>query len=68
MPAEIAEANRTEDRIGECVADGVGIAVTGKAAGALDHDTAEHQRAVRVLGEAVDVDTLADAHVRLPVR
>ena len=37
-----------------------------RPAGALDHNAAQHERAVRVLGEAVDVDALADAHAHRP--
>ena len=62
VPAEVAEADGAQHGVGQRVADGVGVAVAAQAAGALDHDAAEHERAVRVLGEAVDVDALADAH------
>ena len=47
-------------------ADGVGVAVAAQPARPFDLDAAEDQRAVRVLGEGVDVDPLADAHAQRP--
>ena len=58
----------TEHGVGQGVAHGVGVAVAAQAAGALDDDAAQHERPVRVLGEAVDVDALADAHCSTPSR
>ena len=62
VPSQVTQAHGSEHRVGQGVADGVGVAVATQAPGALDLDAAEHQRPMRVLGEAVDVDALADAH------
>ena len=55
-----------EHGVGQGVADGVGVAVPAQAAGAFDHDPTQHEGAVGILGEAVDVDALADAHASAP--
>ena len=68
VPAEVAQPDRAQHGVGQRVADGVGVAVPAQAPGALDHDAAQHERAVRVVGEAVDVDALADAHAHRPRR
>ena len=62
VPAEVAQAHRAQHGVGQRVAHGVGVAVTAETPGALDHHAAQDERAVRVLGEAVHVDALSDAH------
>ena len=62
VPAQVAQADRAQHGVGQRVAHGVGVAVTAQAAAALDDDAAQDERSMRVLGEAVDVDPLADAH------
>ena len=62
VPAEVSQADGTEHGVGQRVAHRVGVTVAPEAACALDDDAAQHERPVRVLGEAVDVDPLADAH------
>ena len=62
MLADVAETGGAEQRVGDGMGDGVGVAVAVQAADAFEHDTAEHQRSARVVAEAVDVESLADAN------
>ena len=61
--ADVAERGGAEQRVGDCVGDGIGIAVTVQARRTLEHDPTEHQRSVGVVTEAVDVEALADTNV-----
>jgi hypothetical protein len=49
VAAEIALADGAEDGIGERVRHGVGVAVTGEAACALDDYAAEDEGSVRIV-------------------
>ena len=60
MLAEIAQAGGPEECVGRGVRDGIGIAVAVQPALPGKRHAAEHQGAVRIVGEAVDVEALAD--------
>jgi hypothetical protein len=63
---EIAEGGGAEQGIGDGVSHHVCIAVTGKALGAFELDTAKHEAAIRIVGEGVDIEphAHADGHGR----
>ena len=61
--ADVAKASGAEQRIGDCVCDGIGIGVAVKATFTIEHHTTEHQHASRVVGEAMDVEALAYTHL-----
>ena len=67
VAAQVAESHRAEDGIGQGMADGVGIAVPAQPPCPLNDDAPQHQGPVRIVGEAVDVDALSDAHAH-PLR
>src|SRR6185369_9632695 len=58
MVADVAGAQRAEDRVGQRVKDDVGVAMAGKALVMRDLDAAEPQFPAR--GEGMDVETEAD--------
>ena len=58
-PADVAEAGRAEQRVGEDMADDVGVGMALEAARVLDRDAAEDERAA--LRQAVRIDRRADA-------
>ena len=59
MLADVAEAGRAEQRVGDGMEDDVGIAVAGEAAAVRDCDAAEHDRPFA--GEGVNVEAHAGA-------
>ena len=59
MLADVAEAGRAEQGVGDGVKDDVGIAVAGKPAAVGHVDAAEHDRTFA--GEGVDVEAHASA-------
>ena len=59
MVADVAGAERAQDRVGQRVEDDVGVAVAGKALVVRDMDAAEPELAAG--GEGVDVEAEADA-------
>ena len=60
MLADVAEAGRAEQRVGDRVGDDVGVAVAGEAGAAVEGDAAEHERAIGVRVEGMHVEALAD--------
>ena len=61
--ADVAETGRAEQRVGDGVGDGVAVAVPDETGHIGEHAAAEHERPLRVVAEAVDVEALADAEV-----
>ena len=62
--ADVAEAGRTEQRLGDGVGDRVAVAVAVEPGQAGEHAAAEHQRPGRVVAKAMDVEALTDASSR----
>ena len=64
--ADVAQARRAQEGVGTGVRDHVGVAVTRQRPVAGVHHTAQHQRALEVVDEGVDVEALPhpDPHQR----
>ena len=60
MVADVAERERAEDRIAQCMDHDVAVRMRDETAIVLDVDATEHD--VVAGSECVDVDALADAH------
>ena len=60
--ADVAEAGGAEERVGHGVGDDIGIAVAGQTGLAVEPYPTQHQRAVGVVAEGVDVEALPHPH------
>jgi hypothetical protein len=69
---DVAEARRTQQRVGHRMGNDIGITVSIESTGTIETHTAQYQSARGIIGEAMYVETLPDAdreaaHQRAPL-
>jgi hypothetical protein len=63
MFTDVTETGSAEQGVGTCVSDDIGVTVTDQAKRTFEDDTAENEDARRIVGEAMDVESLTDSNV-----
>jgi hypothetical protein len=58
---DVTEASGTEERVGTRVRNGIGVAVAVESSLAVEHDSAQHEDARRIVAETMDVESLTDS-------